>query len=61
MEGVYRDGDKPRQGVMVSTLSLFRNGAVGFIDWLDAFGVHTASVDLCRVPSEHDIAQECRS
>src|SRR5207253_10887697 len=24
------------QGVVASTLSLFRNGAVGFIDWLDA-------------------------
>src|SRR4029077_15523825 len=24
------------QGVVASTLNLFRNGAVGFIDWLDA-------------------------
>jgi hypothetical protein len=28
-----RDGDKPRQGVVAITLSLFRNGAAGFIDW----------------------------
>src|SRR6266700_3792779 len=26
--------DKPRQGVVASTLNLFRNGAIGFIDWL---------------------------
>ena len=25
---------KPRQGVVANTLDLFRNGAVGFIDWL---------------------------
>src|SRR6266540_1189290 len=33
-----RDGDKPRQGVVANTLNLFRNGAVGFIDWLDVWG-----------------------
>jgi hypothetical protein len=27
--------DKPRQGVVANTLSSPRNGAVGFIDWLD--------------------------
>ena len=26
--------DKPRQGAVAITLNLFRNGAVGFIDWL---------------------------
>jgi hypothetical protein len=30
-----RDRDKPRQGVVAITLKLYRNGAVGFIDWLD--------------------------
>jgi hypothetical protein len=30
-----RERDKPRQGVVANTLKLFRNGAVGFIDWLD--------------------------
>ena len=25
----------PQQGVMANTLNLYRNGAVGFIDWLD--------------------------
>src|SRR6266478_3037052 len=29
-----RELDKPRQGV-VNTLRLYRNGAVGFTDWLD--------------------------
>jgi hypothetical protein len=27
--------DKPRQGVVANTLDSYRNGAVGFIDWLD--------------------------
>ena len=27
------------QGVATNTLDLFRNGAVGFIGWLDAFGL----------------------
>jgi hypothetical protein len=26
------------EGVVANTLNLFRNGAVGFIDWLDEFG-----------------------
>src|SRR4030095_9139033 len=30
-----RERDKPRQGVVANTLKLYRNGAVGFIDWLD--------------------------
>ena len=34
----YRERDKPRQGVVASTLNLFRNGAVGFIDWLGDIG-----------------------
>src|SRR5438046_10558852 len=36
-KGVFtgRKHHKPRQGVMANTLNLFRNGAVGFIDWLD--------------------------
>jgi hypothetical protein len=29
-----RERDKPRQGVVANTLNLFRDGAVGFIDWL---------------------------
>ena len=31
-----RERDKPRQGVVANTLKFFRDGAVGFIDWLDA-------------------------
>jgi hypothetical protein len=33
---IQRDKDKPRQGVVANTLNSFRNGAVGFIYWLDA-------------------------
>jgi hypothetical protein len=29
------------EGIVAITLSLFRNGAVGFIDWLDAFIRHS--------------------
>src|SRR6266496_5735791 len=36
--GVSRERDKPRQGAVASSLELYRNGAVGFIDWLDADG-----------------------
>src|SRR4029450_7817285 len=36
--------DKPRQGVVASTPGLLRNGAVGFIDWLDADVTVTSSV-----------------
>jgi hypothetical protein len=32
-----REGDKPRQGAVASTLNSFRNGAIGFIVWLDLF------------------------
>ena len=32
---IQRDRDKPRRGVVASTLSLFRQRAIGFIDWLD--------------------------
>src|SRR5437764_14176118 len=35
---IQRDRYKPRQGVAANTLRLFRNGAVGFIDWLGLFG-----------------------
>jgi hypothetical protein len=31
-----RERDKPRQGVMANTLKSQRNGAFGFIHWLDA-------------------------
>jgi hypothetical protein len=30
------------EGVVAITLNLFRNGAVGFIDWLDAFIRHSS-------------------
>src|SRR5438093_6198696 len=38
-KGVFagRKHHKPRQGVVASSLKSYRNGAVGFIDWLDAF------------------------
>jgi hypothetical protein len=35
------DRDKPPQGVVAITLNLFRNGDVGFIDWLGPFHVAT--------------------
>jgi hypothetical protein len=34
----------PRQGVGANTQDLFRNGAVGFIDWLDGAGNHEALI-----------------
>ena len=35
--------DKAWQGVVANKLNSFRNGAVGFIDWLDgSFGIHQA-------------------
>ena len=36
-KGVFagRKHHKPRQGVVANTQNSFRNGAVGFIDWLD--------------------------
>jgi hypothetical protein len=42
------DANRPRvaghldeiQGVVANTLNLFRQGAVGFIDWLDLPGIH---------------------
>ncbi len=36
-KGVFagRKHHKPRQGVVANRLNLFRQGAVGFIDWLD--------------------------
>ena len=50
-KGVFagRKHHKPRQGVVASTLNLFRKGAVGFIDWLDLVGQphHNAS---CVMP-----------
>ena len=30
-----KDRDKPRHGVVANTLKLFRDGAVGLIDWLN--------------------------
>ena len=30
------------EGVVANTLNAFRNGAVGFIDWLDAFIRHSS-------------------
>jgi hypothetical protein len=32
---LHRERDKPRQGVVASTLNAYRNGAVGFSVWLD--------------------------
>ena len=31
---------KPRRGVVANMLNAFRNGNVGFIDWLDGSGVN---------------------
>jgi hypothetical protein len=49
-----RDRDKPRQGVVTNTLNSFRNGAVGFIEWLDvSLRIISACADYidrrCRV------------
>ncbi len=38
-----RDGDKPWQGVVANTVNVLRGGAVGFIDWLDAFIRHSSN------------------
>jgi hypothetical protein len=40
-KGVFaeRKYHKPRQGAAASTPSLYRDGAVGFIDWLDDLGL----------------------
>jgi hypothetical protein len=40
------------QGVVASKLKLYRSGAVGFIDWLDADVLFTAeqAVLLCELP-----------
>ena len=35
VRSAQRERDKPRQGVVANTLNLFRDGAVGFIDWFD--------------------------
>src|SRR5215471_1107761 len=41
---VLRERDKPRQGVVATSLKFHRNGAVGFIDWLgDYLGLSTSS------------------
>ena len=32
---IQRERDKPQQGVVANALWLHRDGAVGFIDWLD--------------------------
>ena len=44
------------QGVAANTLNLFRNGAVGFIDWLDA-GVNARE----RSRRTRNIAAESRA
>ena len=45
--------DNPQQGVVASNPNLFRNRAVGFVDWLDAgVAIAFASVEL-------GIYQEC--
>src|SRR5882757_886647 len=41
--------DKPRQGVVASTLNLSRNGAVGFIDWLGLRRNAHGALDRSRV------------
>src|SRR5262249_43822325 len=37
-----RERDKPRQGVVANSLDMFRQGAVGFIDWW-VFSAHSDS------------------
>jgi hypothetical protein len=44
-----RDRDKPRQGVVANTLKLHRNGAVGFIGWLDGWRDIINSLDELRL------------
>ena len=47
--GAKRDRDKPQQGVVPSTLNLHRNGAVGFIDWLDVSSNRDWHVDQQQI------------
>src|SRR6266496_1663 len=46
-----RERDKPRQGVVASTLNSQRNGAVGFIDWLGLviLNVHSCYFIIFRI------------
>ena len=54
------------QGVVANTLNAFRNGAVGFIDWLDALRVNLAdrSIDPlslgCKPEQAGDIVSATR-
>jgi hypothetical protein len=46
---------------MANTLRVFRDEAVGFIEWLDAVGVRTAFVGLAWRRSVDGVAPESRS
>jgi hypothetical protein len=48
------------QGVAANTLNLFRNGAVGFIDWLDVIIINLGLAFKCghrATPTKPDITQ----
>jgi hypothetical protein len=47
--------DKPRQGVVANRLNSFRNGAVGFIDWLDEAGRTTGEAAALGAASESNM------
>jgi len=43
------------EGVVANTLRLFRNGAVGFIDWLDGFVCHCSwMIHQCYERGDHE-------
>ena len=51
------------EGVVANTMSLFRNVAVGFIDWLDPFRDWTTGndIDIGDLPAASCSAHEIRS
>src|SRR5712672_685083 len=58
LHAAQRERDKPRQGVVANTLNLFRNGAVGVIDWLGAKCSVTAQRRIAvHLPRERSTAQ----
>jgi hypothetical protein len=43
------------QGVAASTLNLFRNGAVGFIDWLDPDFTCLSAMHTSELSMKHNV------
>jgi len=56
--GLTRLENKPRYGVVANSLDLFRNGAVGFTDWLDGW---RGLVERCTQPSNNASCLRCEA